>query len=130
MIEKKIKSENNRLKFKMKTEFDFFKTIMPESRKADYYLGCLDGCVFIDFNRTSDNLIYLRRISFDGYGCCDLQDKTKILNIELSKEFLIEIDKDVLEQEKMIILVKEIIKINKEEIWIDALIEYDLIDNE
>ena len=34
----------------MKIDFDFFKTEMPESRKADFYLDYLDGCVFIDFN--------------------------------------------------------------------------------
>ena len=54
--------------------FDFFKTEMPVSRKADWHLGCLDGCVFIDFNLTSDKLISLCRISFVGYGCCTLTD--------------------------------------------------------
>ena len=55
----------------MKQDFDFFKTSMPSTRKADYYLGGLDSSVFIDFNRTKENRISLVRISFDGYGCCD-----------------------------------------------------------
>ena len=50
---------------------------MPESRKADYYLSCLDSSVFIDFNRSNENLISLVRISFDGYGCCNLDEKSK-----------------------------------------------------
>lgn len=112
----------------MKQDFDFFKTKMPDSRKADYYLGCLDGSVFIDFNQTNDSLISLCRISFDGYGCCDITDTKNLLNFELSKKFIEEINKDKLDQEKLTPLVKEIIKINQEHIWTDALEEYNLID--
>ena len=109
-------------------DFGFFKTTMPDSRKADFYLGCLDGSVFIDFNKTSDNLISLCRISFDGYGCCNISDTKNLLNLELSKKFIEEISKDELDQEKLTPLVKEIIKINQEYIWRDALEEYNLID--
>ena len=112
----------------MKQDFDFFKTEMPDSRKADFYLGCLDGSVFIDFNQSNDNQISLRRISFDGFGCCDLTDKTNFLDFELSKKFIEEIAKEELDQEKLATLVKEIIKINQEFIWTDALEEYNLID--
>jgi hypothetical protein len=112
----------------MTKDFDFFKTEMPGSRKADFYLGCLDGCVFIDFNLTNDKLISLRRISFDGYGCCNISDTKNLLNLELSKKFVEEISKDELDQEKLTPLVKEIIKINQKHIWTDALEEYNLID--
>ena len=119
------------LNFNWQTEnranFDFFKTEMPDTRKADFYLGCLDSSVFIDFNLTSDNLISLCRISFDGYGCCNIAD-SNTLNSELSKRFIEEIKKDKLEQEKLTPLVKEIIKLNQEYIWTDALEEYNLID--
>ena len=114
----------------MKTDFDFFKTTMPESRKADFYLGCLDGSVFIDFNQSSEDLISLCRISFDGYGCCNLKNTTNYLSPELSNQFLEEIRKDELNQEKLALIVKEIIKVNKEYIWIGALKEYNLIDND
>jgi len=112
----------------MEQDFDFFKTKMPESRKADFYLGCLDGSVFIDFNQTSSNLISLCRISFDGYGCCNIADTKNLLNFELSKKFIEEIKKDKLDQGKLTPLVKEIIKLNQEYIWTDALEEYNLID--
>ena len=102
---------------------------MPDTRKADFYLGCLDGSVFIDFNRTSDNLISLCRISFDGYGCCDITNKSNPLTLELSEKFVEEITKDKLDQEKLTGLVKESIKINQEYIWTEALMEYNLIDN-
>ncbi len=85
----------------MKQDFNFFKVEMPESRKADFYLGCLDGSVFIDFNLTGNNLISLCRISFDGYGCCNIDGTKNLLNSELSKLFIDEISKDELSQEKL-----------------------------
>jgi len=112
----------------METDFDFFKTTMPESRKADFYLGCLDGSVFLDFNSTTDNLICLRRISFDGYGCCDIDNNSNFLDYEISKDFINEISKDNLDQEKITKIVLELIKLNKGNIWTDALEEYELID--
>ena len=47
----------------------------------------------------------------------------------MSKKFIEEIAKYKLDQEKLTPLVKEIIRINKEYIWADALEEYKLIDN-
>ena len=108
-------------KNKLTQDFDFFKTEMPDSRKADFYLGCLDGCVFIDFNLNSDKLISLCRISFDGYGCCNLTNQTNLLDYGKSKQFVEELTKVELDQENLTSLVKEIIKINQEFIWTDAL---------
>lgn len=47
-----------------KQYFGFFKWTMPESRKADFYLGCLDDSVFLDFNYSTNKCINLCRISF------------------------------------------------------------------
>ncbi|RZK11711.1 MAG: hypothetical protein EOO43_19150 [Flavobacterium sp.] len=85
---------------------------------------------FIDFNLTTDKLISLCRISFDGYGCCNLTDNSKKLDFEKSKKFIDEITKTELEQESLTPLVLELIKINKEHIWTDALEEYNLIDKQ
>ncbi len=114
----------------MNQDFDFFKTTMPETRKADYYLGCFDSSVFLDFNRSDDNRIFLVRISFDGYGCCELDERANHLNHQYSQKFIGEIEKKKLNQETMKILVKEVIKINKEYIWTDAIEEYGLIEKE
>ena len=113
----------------MNLKLDFFKTSMPSTRKADYYLGCLDSSVFIDFNRTQDNLISLVRISFDGYGCCNLDENGLSLNLNDSVEFIMEMENDNLNQENISRLVKEIIKVNKDHIWMDAIQEYGLIEN-
>jgi hypothetical protein len=115
--------------FVMGQAFGFFKATMPDSRKADFYLGCLDGSVFIDFNQTVDGNITLCRISLDGYGCCDITDKANPLTTEMSRKFVEEITREKLDQKKLTPLVKEIIKINQEYIWADALAEYNLIDS-
>lgn len=110
----------------MERNFEFFKTTMPDTRKADFYLACLDGSVYIDFNITNDQLIQLCRISFDGYGCCNLDNNAKCLNEQLSKEFIEEWNKENLDQEKITKLVLELIRLNKDSIWTGALEEYNL----
>lgn len=107
--------------------FDFFKTSMPNTRIADYYLGCLDGCVFIDFNLDNDNCIYLKRISFDGYGCCNLDGKILSMDKEESQLFIETYSKEDLNQEIITNLIIKTIEINMEHIWQDALKEYGLI---
>ncbi len=111
----------------MNKDFDFFVTEMPDGRKADYSLGCLDSSVFIDFNRSDDNRIYLVRISFDGYGCDELGKVVNYLNFEDSQRFIEEVQKKKFDQDALTTLVKEIIKINQEHLWSDALKEYGLI---
>ncbi|MDH7463517.1 hypothetical protein QEG73_19610 [Chitinophagaceae bacterium 26-R-25] len=112
----------------MEQDFSFFKTVMPESRKADIYLGCLGGSVFFDFNQSNGKLISLCRISFHGYGCCEIADTANSLNLEMSQKLIEEIEKDKLDQPKLTPLVIEIIRLNKEYIWTDALEEYSLLD--
>lgn len=114
----------------MTPKLDFFKTTMPESRKADFYLGCHGGSVFIDFDCRVDNRIQLRRISFDGYGCCNLDSNAKYLDEHLSKDFIKEIAKDNIDQEKITRIVLKLIRLNKNEIWTDALEEYNLIETQ
>jgi hypothetical protein len=123
------KRESNYLIEVTLLNFGFFKTTMPKTRSADFYLGCLDGSVFLDFNLSDENLILLRRISFDGYGCCNIEaPSSNPLNYESSQKFLAEIKKDKLNQENLTMLVKEIIRINMNYIWTDALEKYGLLD--
>ena len=112
----------------MKQSFDFFKTTMPASRKADFYLGCLEGSVFLDFNWTTDKRINLCRISFDEYGCCNLGNNAKSLDDDLSNDFVEQLGKHTLEQNEITQIVLEVIRLNKDNIWTDALEEYNLVD--
>jgi hypothetical protein len=101
---------------------------MPKTRKADYCLECLEGSVFLDFNVSDENLVFLVRISFDGYGCCNFEENSKPLSIEDSKNFIQFINHDELSQNIIVFLVKRAIAINIENIWIDALNEYELLE--
>lgn len=107
-------------------QFEFFKTTMPSTRKADFYLGCLDGCIFIDFNKAENNCIALVRISFDGYGCCNLDGTAAHLNDEESALFLDQMKKTELDQNVITQLVKRSISINMDKVCPDAIEEYGL----
>lgn len=109
-------------------DYDFFKTSMPQTRKADFYLGCLDSSVFIDFCLHSNGQIYLQRISFDGYGCCEIEN-SKTLDQQDSIKFIEEMNKETIDQNTIELLVKSLIDLNSENIWTDALEEYKLIEN-
>lgn len=109
----------------MKRSLSFFKTIMPDSRKADFHLGCLEGSVFLDFNVTSEKRIYLIRISFDSYGCCTIEN-IKHLSLQSSADFIKESAKENLDQERISKIILEVIKMNSDNIWQEALEEYEL----
>jgi hypothetical protein len=100
---------------------------MPSSRIADYYLGYMDGCVYLDFNKDKEDRIYLRRISFDRYGCCNLDSDRKSLNKEDSAIFKDLMTNNLNDQILLLEIVKKAIDINRTLIWQDALEEYHLI---
>jgi hypothetical protein len=100
---------------------------MPNSRPADYYIGYLDGCVFIDFDNCENGKICLKRISFDGYGCCNLGALSLPLNLEESKTFKNIVEGNIDDQKTFTSIIKKAISLNSELIWQDALKEYDLI---
>ncbi len=101
---------------------------MPKTRIADFYLGCLDSSVFIDFNLNSNGQIYVQRISFDGYGCCEIEN-SKTLDQRDSTKFVEEMNKETIDQTTIKRLVKSLIELNSENIWTDALEEYKFIEN-
>lgn len=108
--------------------FNSHKTTMPKTRQADYCLSCLDDSVFMDFNLNKDNCIYLVRISFDGYGCCNLEQPSEPLNQDYSIEFINQMKNENLNQKNIENLVRELIELNKEQIWEDALESYGLVN--
>lgn len=87
---------------------------MPKFRSADYYLGCLDGSVFMDFNNHGSKLVSLKRISFDGYGCCNLSKKVLPIDEENSIAFKKMMNNQSINQEKLAPIIKNTIKTNLE----------------
>lgn len=101
-------------------------TTMPPTRLADYYLCYLGGCVFIDFNKNQAKQIQLIRISFDGYGCCNVTDATP-MEPEDAKAFKAMMKTQILDQSLLIIIIKKTIAANKALLWEDALARYGLL---
>ena len=102
------------------SEYNFFKGTMPYTRTADYILGCCDGSVFIDLNLNSKGQVYLQRISFDGYGCCEVKF-SKPLDQNKSLRLIEEMQKNVINQRIIEHLVLNLISINSDKIWNEAL---------
>ena len=107
--------------------FNFFKTTMPPTRPADFYLGCLDSCIYLDFEKDENNCIFLKRISFDGFGCCELTNSPTSLNIKESEQFISIFKKDELDQDLLTMLVQKCISLNQDLIWQDAIDKYNLL---
>ncbi len=108
-------------------EQHFFVADMLLSRPADYCIGYSNGSVFIDFIHTSATTVCLKRISFDGYGCCELGVEAIGLNEEDSRTFTTILKEGVNDQKMLSEIVKKTIAANKGLIWLDALKEYELI---
>ncbi len=100
---------------------------MPDTRRADYHLTYALGSVFLDFDN-QDSHIRLVRISFDGYGCHDLSD---VPIVPLSKKdtevFQSMFDRGIIDQTKMMQIIRKTIQKNKKYLWTDALREYKLL---
>lgn len=109
------------------SNFNFYITDMPASRPADYYIGCLDGSVYMDFNNCKQGQICLVRISFNSYGCCSLKGKKTPLNQENSATFKEMLGSQTIDQDVLEELIKKAISLNKSLIWTDALEHYKLI---
>jgi hypothetical protein len=110
----------------MNDELGFFITAMPKSRPAEYYLGYFGGSVFIDFNNCEDEQICMKRISFDGYGCCNVEDAVPMSKFD-SQDFKAILEAQLSDQSRLLTIVKKTIASNRELIWQDALKEYGLI---
>ena len=107
---------------------DIFKTSMPSSRPADFYLVCLDGSVFIDFNLNEKGCLYLKRISFDEYGCCEVRGDVISLNRKDSQFFIDNYDREMIDKKRFSKIVRSTIRLNADLIWKEALYRYGLLE--
>lgn len=111
----------------MNNELGFFIMTMPYSRPADYCLGYFGGSVFIDFDNYGSDRICLKRISFDRYGCCPMEERAIPMSEYDSRDFKAIIEAQLSDQSRLLTIVKKTIADNRDLIWEDALKEYDLI---
>ena len=104
----------------------FTKYEMPDSRLADYCLSCYGGSCFIDFNKKGD-LIYLERISFDGFGCFNIANDKATLTQEESQIFEEEMKTNQPKQRYIRPLVLHLIDLNKASIDESVFEQYPLL---
>jgi hypothetical protein len=69
--------------------------VMP-TRRCSFCLGVQGGRVFADFDTDEADIISLRRISSDGYGCCEPEPIAKMSSAD-SRMLLDAIARDELE---------------------------------
>ena len=100
---------------------------MGGSRLADYCLGYDEGSVFIDFDNCGDQFVCLKRISFDGYGCCNLTKEVTPMDEADSRNFKEIIKEKIPDQSRLMVIIKRTLSNNIDQIWEDALNEYGLI---
>ncbi|MFV0468707.1 MAG: hypothetical protein ACK5MK_07260 [Dysgonomonas sp.] len=61
--------------------------LMP-TRPCDYGLASQGDSVFADFGISEKGSLYLVRISYDGYGCCEPKNVISEMDEEKSKHLI------------------------------------------
>lgn len=126
--------ENRKVLDKLKEEFPgtdltddefVFRAVVPTFRGADIQFGYLCDSIFIDFGRVATGQLYLMRMSFDGYGCCECNDY-RLLSSELSTVLDSQWQQSTCDMSKIWPAMKAVVALNKDQLWKKALLEYGL----
>lgn len=99
--------------------------VMP-TRPCRFSLCLQGGCVFADFDVSSDGLVYAVRVSFDGYGCCHSNEVTK-MDPDDSHAILSMVRQGHIEDAAASDILRRYFRANQDVIWDDALTEHGLI---
>jgi hypothetical protein len=83
--------------------------------------------VFADFDTDDADTISLRRISFDGYGCCEIGKSITKMSSDDSRLLLDAIARGELESTEVEEVLRRYFREIKDMIWSDALAEHDLL---
>jgi len=97
---------------------------MP-SRPCRFCLSLQNGSVFADFDVVPGGRVVAVRVSFDGFGCCDTPDASK-MNPRDSAVLTAMVERGVIDPAAERAL-RTYFKNNCDVIWNDALEEHDLI---
>jgi hypothetical protein len=97
---------------------------MP-SRSCRFCLSLQGGSVFADFEVDEGGLAFLRRISFDGYGCCD--GDFKKMNAEDSRLLIESVERGSVDGPVIPELLRRYLGENTDAIWSDALASHELL---
>ena len=99
---------------------------MP-TRPCSFCLSLQGGSVFADFDTDDAAIVFLRRISFDGFGCCQVGESIKKMSSRDSRLLLDAIARRELGGVQVENTLRSYFRENQDVIWRDALAEHDLL---
>lgn len=97
----------------------------PCFRECTFCLCLQEGSIFADFHVDGEGLVVLRRISFDGYGCCE--DAFSKMNRDHSRALVDSVQRDSVGRTEIHEILVHYFEENSERIWIDALASYGFV---
>jgi len=100
--------------------------IMP-TRPCSFCLCLQGGSVFADFDADQTGVISLRRISFDGFGCYEMEEPNPRMEPVDSRLLLESINQSKVGIRQVEEILQRFFRANAEVIWSDALAEHDLL---
>jgi hypothetical protein len=100
--------------------------VMP-TRPCSFCLCLQDGSIFADFDTDNAGIISLRRISFDGFGCCEAKGSATSMSSIDSRVLLDALAHGELESIQVEEILRRFFRENKNLIWSDALEEHELL---
>ena len=98
-----------------------------DTRPCSFCLCLQEGSVFADFDLDTSGNVFLRRISYDGYGCCTLKDFVGKMTAADSRMLKDAVARDDFEATGVDDVLLRYFQENKDLLWSDALEEHGLL---
>ncbi|MDX5995372.1 hypothetical protein [Ectopseudomonas alcaliphila] len=97
------------------------------TRPCKYCLALQDDAVFADFQINETGKLYLVRISYDGYGCCEPEIRIMGIEITNTNQLISAIESNNLNTQAVTEILSGYFRAHKGMLWENALLEYKLI---
>jgi hypothetical protein len=98
-----------------------------DSRPCHFSLCLQGGSVFADFDVDDDAHVLLRRISFDGFGCCTPPETIRRMAIDHSRTLLEAVARRKIDDPKVELILRAYFRENAGILWSDALSTHELV---
>ena len=102
--------------------------VLP-TRPCDYCLALQDDSVFLDLAKRECGSLFLVRISYDGFGCCEPSIDNGVSNFsKYETKLLIEsINNNAVAVNEVTEVLRKYLEANSSVLWREALTEHGLI---
>ena len=99
--------------------------VMP-TRPCSFCLCLQEESVFADFDVDGEGVVSLRRISFDGFGCC-YPAAAAVMSLEDSRELREAVASEMVAEPRVGEVLRRFFGQTQEVLWKDALEEHGLL---